>query len=228
MTPTPDRHVTEDPITPGDFAPSPQADHAAATALWDEFVVPVRAFVRRRAPAGVDPEDVVQEVFLRVLRHLAAVPAVERLDAWIFRITRTALIDAQRAHRRRVDRATEVDPDRLAGDPHDDMAAVRELAPCLAPFIAKLAEPYRGALELTTIQGLTQQEAAQRAGVSLSGMKSRVQRARGQLRAMMLRCCHLELDTRGVVTDYAVRDPTVCGADPAGGPTKCGTGPCLS
>lgn len=200
--------------------------HATATALWAEFVAPVRAFVGRRAPAGVDVDDVVQEIFLRVLRHLPATEAVERLDAWIFTIARTALIDAQRAHRRHVGRSTEVEPDALASDGtgDDDLAMVRELAPCLAPFVARLDEPYRSALELTSLQGLTQQEAARRAGISVSGMKSRVQRARARLREMMLRCCDLELDARGGITDYLVRDPAICG--PAGATPTCETGPC--
>lgn len=209
---------------------SSQAGPAAATELWAEFVAPVRAFVRRRAPAGVDVEDVVQEIFLRVLRHLPATETVERLDAWIFRIARTALIDAQRAHRRHVGRSTDVEPDAMAsgGDDHDDLAAVRELAPCLTPFVARLDEPYRSALELTSLQGMTQQEAAQQAGISISGMKSRVQRARIKLREMMLRCCELDLDAHGMITDYLVRDPAACGSHPAGEAPTCGTAPCGS
>lgn len=210
------------------IAPAPTG-HDGASALWAEFVAPVRAFVRRRAPTGVEVEDVVQEIFLRVLRHLPATATVERLDAWIFRIARTALIDAQRANRRHAGRASDVEPDGLASrDGTDDLAAIRELAPCLIPFVAQLDEPYRSALRLTSLQGLTQQEAAQQAGISVSGMKSRVQRAREKLRAMMLRCCDLELDTRGAVTDYSVRDPSVCGAVPANAAGGRGPAPCAA
>lgn len=191
-------------------------DRTTATALWAEFAAPIRAFVGRRVPPGVDPEDVLQEIFLRVLRHLPTVAMVERADSWIFRIARTALIDAQRAQRRRDGRASGVDPDALA-QPDDSAAeptAMRELAPCLTPFVERLDEPYRSALEMTGVQGFTQQEAARMAGISVSGMKSRVQRARTKLRSMMLRCCEVELDTRGIVIDYVVRDTTVCGAEP--------------
>lgn len=205
-------------------APGP----VTAAAIWEEFVAPVRAFVRRRVPAGVDPEDVVQEIFLRVLRHLPTTAQVERLDAWVFRIARTALVDAQRAHRRRSGRLAHLDPESLVGESagDDDRAGMRELAQCLVPFVTRLDQPYRSALDLTVVQGLTQYDAARVAGISVSGMKSRVQRARVQLRAMMLRCCDLDLDTRGVVTDYIVRDPSVCGAAPPDGAAGCGTAPC--
>jgi len=211
-------------VTRLDAAPLP--DGTEAQVLWAEFVAPLRAFVGRRVPPGVDPEDVVQEIFLRVLRHLPTVSAVERVDAWIFRIARTALIDAQRGQRRRDGRASGVEPDALP-DLHDggaDSSPVDELAPCLAPFVARLDEPYRSALEVTGLQGVSQQEAAARAGISLSGMKSRVQRGRTKLRAMMLRCCELELDTRGAVIDYVVRDTSVCG--PASSSSATSAGPC--
>lgn len=72
-----------------------------------------------------------------------------------------------------------------------------ELAGCLAPLIARLPETYREALALTEFQGITQAEAGARLGLSVSGMKTRVQRGRGQLKDLLLDCCHIELDSRG-------------------------------
>ena len=47
------------------------------------------------------------------------------------------------------------------------------------------------------LEGLTQQTAAKRMGLSLSGMKSRVQRGRARLKQMLDDCCLIELDRRG-------------------------------
>lgn len=183
-------------------------------ALWEEFATPLRAFVRRRVPETIDPNDVVQEIFLRILRHLPTLGEVERLDAWIFQVARTAVADALRANGRRQARTVDVDTDTLAGPAGESTAALAELTPCLVPFVRRLEEPYRSALELTTLGGLTQQQAAEHAGISLSGMKSRVQRARAQVRQLMGVCCALEYDARGGVMDYEVRDPSVCGPTP--------------
>jgi RNA polymerase sigma-70 factor, ECF subfamily len=50
-------------------------------------------------------------------------------------------------------------------------------------------------LELTDLDGVTQVAAAEQDGISLSGMKSRVQRARKQLAELLTRCC---APTRGL------------------------------
>ena len=58
---------------------------------------------------------------------------------------------------------------------------------------------------LVDLEGLVQQEAAAQLGLSLSGMKSRVQRWRRQLKGMLEACCTIELDQRRRVVDYDVR-----------------------
>ena len=86
-----------------------------------------------------------------------------------------------------------------APDADEDGAAERELAAYVAMFVAMLPSPYREALTLTELQGLTQKEAATMLGISLSGIKSRVQRGRLQLRAALEDCCRIALDARGRV-----------------------------
>ncbi len=56
----------------------------------------------------------------------------------------------------------------------------RELLPCLADMVTRLPDDYRQALILTEYEGLTQKELAERLGLSFSGAKSRVQRARAE------------------------------------------------
>jgi RNA polymerase sigma-70 factor (ECF subfamily) len=181
------------------------------SAVWAKFAAPLRTFVARRVPPGIEPDDVVQEVFLRVVRHMPTLRDAERIEAWLFQIARNTLRDALRARQRRDGRtdALEMDvPDEA--DPEDLRAAELELAPCLTPMVSRLAEPYRTAIELTSVQGLTQTEAAKRVGVSVSGMKSRVQRARDQLKEMLLRCCDVDVDRRHGVADYRVREAAAC------------------
>ncbi len=187
-------------------------------ALWVAFAAPLRRFVRRRLPPAIDADDVLQDIFLRIARQDGALDAVEQLEAWIYRVARTAIADALRAHRRREARAGDVDTDDLPATATDEATVVAELTPCVTPFIARLAEPYRSALEDTALAGRTQQEAAARAGISVSGMKSRVQRAREQLRDELLRCCAIQLDVRGTVMDVEVRDGRHCGC---GGGAPC-------
>jgi RNA polymerase sigma-70 factor (ECF subfamily) len=82
------------------------------------------------------------------------------------------------------------------------------LALSLKETVLALPEPHRQALLLTEYEGLNQRELAERLGISFSGAKSRVQRARQKLRSVLQECCHCELDRRGRVVDYY---PRCCG-----------------
>lgn len=85
------------------------------------------------------------------------------------------------------------------------------LAGCLEPLVERLPEPYLDAVTLTELNGLNQKEAADELGVSLSGMKSRIQRGRGKLKDLLLDCCKIEVDRRGAVIDYERRNEGTCG-----------------
>ena len=82
-------------------------------------------------------------------------------------------------------------------------------------MIEQLPEPYREAMRLADLEGISQQEVAARAGISLSGAKSRVQRARQQLREMIEDCCKIKKDGRGTPIDYQRTDRSsrYCGDD---------------
>jgi RNA polymerase sigma-70 factor (ECF subfamily) len=181
-------------------------------ALWESFAPPLRSFLARRVPAGVEPDDLLQDVFVRVVRHLGSLRGTERPEAWLFQIARNALRDALRSRQRRDGRTDSLETDVAATDDVEvDAEAEAELAPCLTGMISRLEEPYRSAIEATSVRGLTQAEAAREAAISLSGMKSRVQRGREQLRQMLVRCCEIDVDSRGGVSDFHLRSPDACG-----------------
>jgi RNA polymerase sigma-70 factor (ECF subfamily) len=120
-------------------------------------------------------------------------------------VARSAIVDHQRvAAKHRV-----VDGEGLEDQPldvdDDDRAVEQELASHLVPFVAMLPSQYREALTLVELEGLTQRQAAEILGISLSGMKSRVQRRRVQLRKALDDCCHIALDARGRVVSCEPR-----------------------
>jgi len=98
--------------------------------------------------------------------------------------------------------------------PESDESAEQELAGCLAPLLATLQPRYRQALTLAEVEGLPQREIAAREGLSLSGAKSRVQRARRMLHEALVSCCQIEVDRRGGVVAYETRGD---GCEPCAG-----------
>jgi RNA polymerase sigma-70 factor (ECF subfamily) len=180
---------------------------------WRELRARLGGFVGRRIGNPADAEDVVQDVFVRMQRNIESLSSADRLDAWAFRITRNAIADYYRAlEHRAAPGKTPNEPaaDSMDGEPSADVRA--EIAYCIAPMVRQLPQNYRQAIELTELEGMTQAAAAEQLGLSVPGMKSRVQRARARLRAMLLRCCEIETDRRGQVIAFEQRDGEGCGA----------------
>lgn len=73
-----------------------------------------------------------------------------------------------------------------------------------------LPDEYRDAVERVDVEGMTQREYAERAGLSVSGAKSRVQRGRRMLDEVVRACCDLEVDARGNVISYELRRNCRC------------------
>jgi RNA polymerase sigma-70 factor (ECF subfamily) len=191
--------------------------------IWTDLGQRLRQFVGARISDAHAADDVTQDVLLKVQARLGDLPAEDKLPAWLFQIARNTIIDYHRARAVRehqdITHAESAVPLEAESDEED---AVRELTPCLGRMVEQLPEPYREAMKLADIQGISQQELADRTGVSLSGAKSRVQRARQQLRAMIDDCCRIERDTRGNVMDFerTSRSARYCGD--ADGNSQCG------
>ena len=165
-----------------------------------------------------DVEDVLQTVFVRIQRGLGDLREGDKLVAWGYQIARNVIVDHARRAAVRKHEAIELLRSVAAPQEVEDDSGAGELALILGRFIAMLPDPYREALELTELEGMTQADAAKRVGLSLPGMKSRVQRARARLRELLEGCCEIQLDTRGSIIDVEPSNP------PADLPDCCARG----
>jgi RNA polymerase sigma-70 factor (ECF subfamily) len=194
-----------------------------AEGIWYEFHDRLHAFIARRVDNKADVEDILQNVFLRVHQKLGTVRHADRLASWLYQVTRNAIADYYRAVERRREiptdftHETEADRDGVQGNSEtlfdadeQRMKAVAELAGCLRPMTDRLPAHYRDAISFAELDGLTQREAAERCGISVSGMKSRVQRGRQMLKRMLHECCQIHLGPDGRIADYACQDAS-CG-----------------
>ncbi len=171
--------------------------------IWEAFHTPLQQFIRRRVSDEATAEDVLQDVFLKIHQHVETLRDVKKLESWIYQITRNAIIDSYREPRPTTSLEAAEVLDLPAELPDDDV--VSELLPCVRAMVRSLPELDRQALVLTEYQGLTQKELSERLGLSFSGAKSRVQRAREKLKQQLLECCHFELDRRAHIIDYQPR-----------------------
>jgi RNA polymerase sigma-70 factor, ECF subfamily len=188
-----------------------EAAASSPSTLWAEFGTRLRGFLAARAPAGVDADDLLQEVFVRIQQHVGSVRDAEKIEAWIFQIARNVLADSLRGHQRRESLSEHLTEEPSPDDAAEEYrAAEAKLSSCMGELIERLPEPYRTAIRLTEMEGVTQAEAARLTGVSISGMKSRVQRGRERLKVILLDCCRIELDCRNAVVAYQRREAERC------------------
>ena len=180
------------------MAATPRTDEA-----YREMRTRLHAFIARRVASPETAEDLTQDVMLRPVRQHPE--DLEDPVAWLYRVARNALIDHYRKRRDPEPVGDDQRPlDRAANDPFaaDPTAARRELAQCLPPLVERLPEPYRSAVRAVDLDGTTHAAAARHAGISVPGMKSRVQRGRRQLRRLLTDCCTIELSATRTITDY--------------------------
>jgi RNA polymerase sigma-70 factor (ECF subfamily) len=193
-------HPTTKPPCPAATTVTPVLTHRVRP--WEETRAQLLGFVSRRVECADAAEDIVQDVLERVQR--TDVAAITNLQAWLYRAARNAIVDHYRQRRPTtsfedadevVDRASDI------GDT-EPVAAIRELAHCLRPLIDQLADDSRDAVTLVDLDGRTHHDAARLAGISTSGMKSRVQRGRKQLASLLQDCCTITRAADGAIHDY--------------------------
>lgn len=168
-----------------------------AERLWGAYRERLLGYVRSRVPAN-DAEDILQDILLKAWQGIGKLQDEAKLSSWLFRITRNTIVDHYRS---RVP-AESFDEQEFFAEDEEPNRAEQELATCLVPMIEHLPEKYRHAIRLAEIEGRKQQEIADAEGISISGAKSRVQRGREMLRALMEECCQIQFNAAGRVTDY--------------------------
>jgi RNA polymerase sigma-70 factor (ECF subfamily) len=175
-----------------------------AGALWREFSAPLRSFLRARTRSDADADDLLQDAFVRIHKRLPGLRDPAKLQGWIYRIARNAVVDHYRSRREHVPLDFELE----SGDPEGRDQV--DLSLSLRRFIASLPTKYREPLVRHEFQGEPLQEVASALGLSLTATKSRVRRARMMLRKMLDQCCRFEFDRLGRVIEAVPRVKDAC------------------
>jgi RNA polymerase sigma-70 factor (ECF subfamily) len=171
--------------------------------VWEAYHVALRQFIRAQVRDEQQTDDLLQEVFLKMHAHLDTVRAPEKVGNWLYQIARHVITDHYRLQQRTstIPLSDELAERLSMPEEAEENEAVQRLLSSLLPLVQRLSPPDRQALWLTEVEGLTQKRLAEQLGLSFSGAKSRVQRARVHLRAL-LECCHFAFDRRGHLIDY--------------------------
>ena len=139
-----------------------------------------------------DDADAAQEAFLAAWKGLPRFRGEAGFSTWLYRLTSNAAID----HLRRVKRQrgeVSLDGGGPGLDAVDDapspqaQAEETELREAVAEGLSMLSEDHRQALLLRELRGLSYEEIASELRVDLGTVKSRISRARGSLRKILVK-----------------------------------------
>jgi RNA polymerase sigma-70 factor (ECF subfamily) len=177
--------------------------NASQTQIWNDTLEKLKSFVFKYTHDRDVAADIVQDVFLKVHAKINQVRESDKLSGWIFQVTRHTITDYFRKKSKKIN-PTDIDWESEEVSLNDCVSS------CLSDMLATLPEKYRQALELTELKNVSQLELAETLGISYSGAKSRVQRARQLLKAKMNEQYNIKMDTYGNVVVCENKVPCYC------------------
>lgn len=166
--------------------------------VWQLHAADLRRYLQGRTREQNLTDDILSDVMLKVYKNCERLAEVKDVKGWLTRVAQNALTDHYRKPK-----SGELPPaDLLAAAGDSDLLPEHRMAACLGEMLLLLPEKDRLPLQWADLEGLPQEEVARRLSISLSGAKSRIQRARLKLRQQIEACCQVETNTQGRVADF--------------------------
>jgi RNA polymerase sigma factor (sigma-70 family) len=166
-----------------------QRDDEAFAALLARHAPMVLGVCRRMLTNRHDAEDAAQAVFLVLARRASTIRPPHRLANWLYGVARHVAWKSRRTNARRRRRELGESGQAVRREPPDPLEELsgRELLAVLDEELERLPEPYRLAVLLCGVEGLSQEEAARRLGWTPGSVKARLERGRARLHTQLLR-----------------------------------------
>lgn len=149
--------------------------------LFERYHVPLFNFYMKLTGDRSVSEDLVQEVFFRILKYRHSYHVDTPFRAWMYQIARNARLDLLRKRRPETSWEPEMSP---AIEPVDTAQQSQE-AVLLRSALLQISEEKREALVLSRFQDLKYEEIAQLLGCEVNTVKTRVHRALQELRQVL-------------------------------------------
>ncbi|MFK7936226.1 MAG: sigma-70 family RNA polymerase sigma factor [Saprospiraceae bacterium] len=163
--------------------------------VWQDLSTELLSFIERRVGNRENSRDILQDVFIKVHQNIHQLKDCSKLTSWVYQITRRTILDHLRSQKQNL---------AVSHLPNSDFQSpdYQQLTRCIQSKIQQLPEKYREVILLTTFQQLKQTELADYLGISYSGTKSRVQRAKDKLKDLVSDCEQVEVNKKGKIKGH--------------------------
>jgi RNA polymerase sigma factor (sigma-70 family) len=134
----------------------------------------LRSFIRRRVPDPRDAEDILQDVFARLVEANRLLMPIDHVTAWLFRVARNRIIDFFRARSPDADDVSELEELLPSADAGPDAVYARNvLLDEIALAIDELPKDQRDVFVAHELEGRSFKELSAETGVSVNTLLSR-------------------------------------------------------
>jgi RNA polymerase sigma-70 factor, ECF subfamily len=168
-----------------------QGDRAAFSILYDRYARTLYSFAMKSLNSREESEEVVLDVFSQVWRIADRYIASKgRVDTWLFMVTRSRILDRLRKRQRSSPsenvflQLSEIQSERSSVDPFEDVVIAERREQVLSA-LKTLPKEQRLVIELAYYQGFSQSEIAQKTGLSLGTIKTRVRLGLSKLKSAL-------------------------------------------
>ena len=174
-----------------------EGDSQAYNQLINRYSPKIYRLAKHITQHDEDAEDVLQETFLKAFQHLGDFQGQSKFYTWIVRIAVNQAL--MKLRRRKTDKSVSLDDtidtgedtvvrEIAAWDPNPEQRySQEELHEILDAAVQSLAPPYRSVFMLRDVEDLSTEETAEALNLSVPAVKSRLLRARLQLREKLTR-----------------------------------------
>lgn len=151
--------------------------------LYEHYAGPLKYYVRRLLDREAAADDVLQSVWMKVVRGIGTLQRLDLFRTWLYRIARNEVVQSLRRKRK----WTEMDSDVAASDPQEepDDAFHGIDANALHAALLTLKRPHREVLVLKFLEDMSYKEIASLIERDLGTVRSRLHYAKKALRRVL-------------------------------------------
>lgn len=165
--------------------------------IWSEYRASLKLFLHSKISSPDEVDDLLQEILIKIYKNLSAVKSEGSVKSWLFQVANHTIIDFYRKRAK----LNKLPSEELWYSEENDEVE-QSLSQCVIPFINALSLESAELLTAIDLKGQSQVSYAEEHRISYSTLKSRVQKARRELRTLFEDCCHFTLDSRGNIADF--------------------------
>lgn len=172
-----------------------KGDKKSFEILMDGYMGVIYNVALRMAGNRDDTEDMTQEILIKVFRSLASFKGNSKFSTWIYRVAVNTCLDELKKKKNKTHISLDADFGNDDGESRIEIrdetpspekrAEQRELREIVASAISKLSDEHKTVIVLRDLRGLSYSEIAEILGCSDGTVKSRINRARAQLKGIL-------------------------------------------